>query len=356
MIPGASLARRVAIAIARGPVGAVTTSILERARDWPADRLVVLTYHRVAPATERIDLHPGLLGPDAAGFRAQAEHLARHASVVDLATVLAAVDGDRRLPPRSVMFTFDDAYEDVARHAWPTLRTLGLPAVMFVPTAAPGDRPSWWWDRLHAAIALGRRPSRLETPVGTLRLDTPAGRASAFGALRHHVKTLAPDAALEFVDAVVDDLDGPDGPSPVIGWEELRRMSAEGMTLAPHSRTHAILTTLDDDRLREELTVPFEDLRREVGAAPPVLAYPSGIHDERVRTAARAAGYRLAFTTARGAIPSLRRMDPLALPRVNVGSRTNLTLLRLQVAPATDALANARALVPPRRRPDRSVT
>ncbi len=356
MITPTSRVRRIAITIARGPVGSGVASVLERARGWPADRLVVLTYHRVAPASERPDLHPGLLGPDAAGFRAQAEHLARHASVVDLATVLAAVEGDRALPPRSVLLTFDDAYEDVARHAWPTLRALGLPAVMFVPTAAPNGRPSWWWDRLHAAIALGRRPARLETPVGTLRLDTPARRSSAFGALRDHVKTLAPEAQLELVDAVVRDLEGPDGPSPVIDWEALRRMSTEGMTIAPHSRTHAILTTLDDARLREELETPFEDLRREIGAAPPALAYPSGIHDDRVRLAVRAAGYRLAFTTARGAIPSLHRMDPLALPRINVGSRTNLAVLRLQVAPATDALAiGAAGRRDPRPR-DRSVT
>ena len=83
---------------------------------------------------------------------------------------------------------------------------------------------------------------------------------------------------------------------------------------------------------------PLDDLRRETGEAIPVLAYPSGIHDARVRAAAAAAGYRIAFTTRRGAITSLRRADPLALPRVNVGGRTTLALLRMQLAPAWDRL------------------
>lgn len=330
--------RELALRATRGPLGSVVAGAFERAGTWPRDRLVALTYHRVAPRGARPDLHPGLVSADPAGFREQAEWLARHATVVDVAAVLRAADG-QPLPPRSVLITFDDAYADVADHAWPVLRELGLPAVMFVPTGAPDAGTAFWWDRLHAAIELGARPARLLTSVGELQLDTPAGRDAAFATIRGHVKALPHDAAMATVDELVADLRGPDIASPVLGWAALRRVASEGLALAPHSRTHPVLPAVDDEQLRQELLAPLEDLRRETGEAIPVLAYPSGIHDGRVRAAAADAGYRLAFTTRRGAIAALRRADPLALPRINVGGRTNLALLRMQLAPAWDRLA-----------------
>lgn len=342
MIPGTGLARTLAICATRGPFGSIIAGGLERVRAWPRDRLVVLTYHRVAPPGVRPDLHPGLVSADPEAFHEQVTWVARRATVVDLATVLRAADGEP-LPPRSVLITFDDAYADVAEHAWPVLRELGLPAVMFVPTGAPDGGGAFWWDRLHAAIELGSRPRRLRTPAGELGLDTPAGRATAFAAIREHVKTLPHEEAMATVDALVVDLRGPAVPPAALDWPALRRLAAQGLTLAPHSRTHPVLPTVDDERLRVELLAPLDDLRREVGEAPPVLAYPSGIHDGRVRAAAADAGYRLAFTTRRGAIASLRAADPMALPRVNVGGRTTLALLRMQLAPAWDRLAGRAA-------------
>lgn len=338
MIRGVGWTRELVVRAARGPLGSVVAGTLERAGAWPRDRLVVLTYHRVAPKGARPDLHPGLVSADPAGFREQASWLARHATVVDLAAVLRAADGEP-LPPRSVLITFDDAYADVAEHAWPVLRELGLPAVLFVPTGAPDAGTAFWWDRLHAAIELGARPERLRTSFGEVRLATPVDRAAAFAAIRGHLKTLPHDAAMTTVDELVADLRGPDVPSPVLGWAALRRVASEGLALAPHSRTHPVLPAVDDERLRHELQAPLDDLRREVGGAIPVLAYPSGLHDARVRAAAADAGYRIAFTTRRGAVTALRRADPLALPRVNVGGRTSLSLLRMQLAPAWDRLA-----------------
>ena len=55
---------------------------------------------------------------------------------------------------RVVVAFFDDGYLDFAEHAWPTLQSLGIPAVLFVPTAFPDHPgPGFWWDRLYAGPA-----------------------------------------------------------------------------------------------------------------------------------------------------------------------------------------------------------
>lgn len=50
---------------------------------------------------------------------------------------------DGALPERPVIVTFDDAYRDTLEVAWPVLRALDVPAVVFVPTAYIGQASSW---------------------------------------------------------------------------------------------------------------------------------------------------------------------------------------------------------------------
>jgi len=69
------------------------------------------------------------------------------------------------IPPRTVVLTFDDAYESVYLNAWPILRELRLPATVFVSTAyLDDDRPfpfdPWGVAYEHEAPAETYRPLR----------------------------------------------------------------------------------------------------------------------------------------------------------------------------------------------------
>jgi peptidoglycan/xylan/chitin deacetylase (PgdA/CDA1 family) len=90
------------------------------------------------------------------------------------------------------------------------------------------------------------------------------------------------------------------GDEPLADWEELRTFAQAGGVLASHCRTHPSLPELDDDALEDELAGARRELEDRLPDAPPFFAYPYGLHDERVRSAVAAAGYRLAFTTEPG--------------------------------------------------------
>jgi peptidoglycan/xylan/chitin deacetylase (PgdA/CDA1 family) len=87
---------------------------------------------------------------------------------------------------------------------------------------------------------------------------------------------------------------------PVASWDELRQFQAAGGVVASHCRGHPRLPELDDETLRDEVTGSLSDLRAQLEHVAPLLAYPHGRHDERVRSAVAAAGYRAAFTTEPG--------------------------------------------------------
>lgn len=51
-----------------------------------------------------------------------------------LAAVKAFYRGEKTLPKKAVLLTFDDCYQSQLKYAYPLLKELDIPAVMFVPT------------------------------------------------------------------------------------------------------------------------------------------------------------------------------------------------------------------------------
>jgi peptidoglycan/xylan/chitin deacetylase (PgdA/CDA1 family) len=87
---------------------------------------------------------------------------------------------------------------------------------------------------------------------------------------------------------------------PVATWDELATLQAAGGVAASHGRRHPKLSFLDDEALDDELAGALRDLDAHLPEVTPLLAYPHGDYDERVRTKTIAAGYRAAFTTQPG--------------------------------------------------------
>jgi len=142
----------------------------------------------------------------------------------------------------------------------------------------------------------------------------------------------APLLVPELESADRDDLEG----LLTMSWDDLRRLGASGVALGSHTVTHAHLTRVEDTELGRELSESKQRIEDELGRSCRLLAYPYGEHDERVRTAARNAGYERAF--------GLRepRGDPFALPRVDLYRRHTVLRTLVRVAnfslsrPATD--------------------
>lgn len=322
---------------ARGPVAAALVGALERSAPWRRGVLAVLTYHRVDDPEARPDVSPALLSATPPAFAEQIADLARHYRPVSMAEVLEAIDDPGRLPPRAVHVTFDDAYADFATHAWPVLRAWSVPATLFVPTAYPGTAgPGFWWDRLWNAVSTTARDTISLDPVGRLHLGDLAARRSAMRAMQASLKARPHDEAMADVERIVTELSVPAGetvipPMPaVLDWAALRRLAADGVTLAPHTRSHLLLDRVPFDAAVAEIAGAHEDLEREVGPTPRVLAYPSGAHDGMAVEAARRAGMVLAVTTERGG-NDLRHADRLRIRRINVGGRARSPLIRAQL-------------------------
>jgi peptidoglycan/xylan/chitin deacetylase (PgdA/CDA1 family) len=321
---------RFGTAMLQSPLFDSVVRMVEGIDREPNGVLRVLTYHRV----ERADADPAPQGgvtasPEA--FAAQMDFLAARCHVLSVDDVLREFESPRGLPRRAVLITFDDGYRDFRANAWPVLKARGLPVVVFIPTAFPGDPTRWfWWDRLHHALgATAQRELRL-SETSRLRLETPADREQAFAELRARAKSMEHEQALAWVNGICDTLGIPPPPSPVMDWSEIRALAAEGVRFASHTRTHPLLTRIPVDDVRRELVTARGDLERELGSTPAAIAYPAGAFDDQVVRMAREAGYGLGFTTVRGVNP-MGIADPLRLRRINVGRGTTSPIFRGQL-------------------------
>ena len=326
----------VSIAMRTTAAGSLVSAI-DRIDRWPSDRLAVLTYHRVDEPDRRRDLDPSLVSATPIEFGHQVQLISERFRPIGADELLAVRAGQGRLPPRAVLVTFDDGYADFAANAWPVLRQYGVPVTLFVTTDGRDDPSTrFWWDRLSAALNSTDRVDLPASPIGAISLASAARRRAAGMRFKSYLKGLPHDAAMDALELLMGELGAvePSGPGALLSWREISTLAEEGVTIAPHTRTHPVLTRVAPDRLAREIDGSHGDLEARVGNVVPLFAYPAGGHDRSVAEAVERAGLRAAFTTVRGS-NDLRRADWYRLRRINVGRRTRPPLLHAQLLATT---------------------
>jgi peptidoglycan/xylan/chitin deacetylase (PgdA/CDA1 family) len=153
--------------------------------------------------------------------------------------------------------------------------------------------------------------------------------------VRDHALEILDDLRIPATVFVVTEVQGVDPPfwpgaARTLDRDELRAIADSGVRLGSHTRTHASLTDIDDAPLRDELLRSREALDELTDDASGVLAYPFGHQDERVRQAARDAGFRAACTFTFGRVTT--STDRYAIPRFCMGSQHHRARLAYQLA------------------------
>lgn len=264
-----------------------------------ASKFVVLTYHRVLDDPD--PLHPAVCHRDR--FAGQLRWLRRGFNVVPLAeAVQRAQDGS--LPARAVCITFDDGYRDNHDNALPMLQAAGLPATFFVATGYLNDGVMWN-DQVFEAVR--RRPAGdwdlTGIGLGLRRVDGLDGRRRLAQEIIVHLKHQHPDRRADSARAVYEQ--GGGGLDRIMMTDaEVRALADAGMAIGGHTVTHPILTSLDDERARQEIADGRRALQDIAGQAVTLFAYPNGKpggdYDARHARMASEAGFEAAFSTQWG--------------------------------------------------------
>jgi hypothetical protein len=116
-------------------------------------RVLIISYHRVvADFAEEKDRSIPTLNVEQRTFRRHLQALQETHDIVSLDDALSVLDGSRGANRDVAVITFDDGYRDVYTHAFPVMRDMRVPGVVYVPSAFVGTGRALGHDRLHLAL------------------------------------------------------------------------------------------------------------------------------------------------------------------------------------------------------------
>nr|MDQ3879379.1 polysaccharide deacetylase family protein [Actinomycetota bacterium] len=104
--------------------------------------------------------------------------------------------------------------------------------------------------------------------------------------------------------------DVPGSAGKLLSRSDVVELVSAGADIGSHSMTHPDLRKLDDEQLARELTESKELIEDATQRECSTLAYPFGLYDDRVASAAQRSGYRIAFAWLPGP------WNPFAAPRL----------------------------------------
>ena len=199
-------------------------------------RLPVLMYHHVGPSQP--DSEPALF-VSAERFERQLRYLVKRGYTgIRPWDWIAWVREGKPLPAKAVLLTFDDAIEDLEKHAFPVLERYGFPAVVFVPTHCIGKGNLWNFSQGYKW-------------------------------------------------------------RPCLTAGQIQYWSKRGIEFGAHSRNHPDLTQLGEPELEDEVAGSQSDMEKIIGSPVTTFAYPYGPYNEAAEACVRR-HFDLGFTTDEG--------------------------------------------------------
>lgn len=191
----------------------------------------ILMYHYVEDIPVPSAINPNL-------FKKEMIFLKENCNPITMSDLIGYVEGHKILPDNSVLITFDDGTMDFYNKAFPILKELSLPAILYIATGYIGKY----------------MPS-----------------------LSHNWKY------------------------EMLGWDEVREISqCENIEIGAHSVTHPRFNLISNDEIRYEVIKSKEVLEKTIGKQVIHFSYPKGYANREIIEIVKDAGYKTAVTSDEG--------------------------------------------------------
>lgn len=281
-----------------------------------SNKLPILIYHRVL---EQRDPYRDCT-PTLAEFQAQMMVLQRYYRPVSLEEGICLLK-QNKLPANSVCITFDDGYLDNLTLAAPLLKSMDIPATVYVASAfSQGD--NMWNDNLidlisdqslvefeFSAIGLGKR-----------RVSDVSERKLLIREVLKLIKYIPVGERKTLVDNLVAQHRSTAFTSKMMSGEQWAQLANYNVAVEAHTHDHPIMSVLPVEEQRSQLEQNLACLRQQhldidnIGFAYPNGKFTTDYTDETANLVEQL-GFKYAVTTHHGiCTPS---SDFFQLPRVS---------------------------------------
>ncbi len=267
--------------------------------------LMALTYHRI---TDEPDVHDPLK-VSAANFEKQILFLKKNYTIISGEQLAYIIKNNKTFPENSCLITFDDGWRDNYTNAFPILKKYGVPAIIFIATDYIGTNNIFWHEKLCNILLKASDYRRLDNIKNKWPVSIEAKITNIINAPEHQkrflindlvefLKSYSPDKINDFIKEleilfdVVEEVSQP----LMLSWEQAKEMSQDNICFGSHTKSHAILTQISNNKAVEELRESKEIIEKRLNQPVHFLSYPNGNYNASIVKIAEKAGYFASFT------------------------------------------------------------
>jgi peptidoglycan/xylan/chitin deacetylase (PgdA/CDA1 family) len=301
--------------------------------------LSIVMYHYVR---DRVHTrYPGLKVRSVEEFDGQLDYITTHYRVCSTREVLAAASGERPLPPRACLLTFDDGLIDHYTTVFPRLVERGLPGSFYAPVAAVEERRVLDTHKIQIILSEGPDHGKVARRILDMLEDyrgqweLPAAdalyrqyaQASRFDGpevifIKRTLQRGLPEAVRAAITGrLFEEHAGADESTVArelyMDLAQLRTMVRFGMEVGGHGADHVWLDSLEPSAQAREIERTAAFLGRVHGQSPRgwTMCYPFGAYNRDTLGLLPGAGCHLGLTTRVDVASDLGA--PLELPRLD---------------------------------------
>jgi peptidoglycan/xylan/chitin deacetylase (PgdA/CDA1 family) len=283
----------------------------------------ILFYHRFSEASFDFDQLPHL---DIQDFKRQVCHIKRWYAVITMDELASNLAEENHFASPSIVITIDDGYLNNYTLAYPILRTLGLPAIIYLTTGFIGTNKATWVDDLMDMLFLTKAETlRLPKLLGEkiLYISTRSQKRDAVKILFNVMLKLEHERKLLIMQTLskslgVEEIWGSHAERKMLNWNEVIEMSRNGISIGAHTVNHSTLSKMHVREAKREISGSKIEIEAKVGHRIRHFAIPNGkIEDfnEELKEFCKEIGFKTVVSTEPGLVSA--KSDPYFLRRIN---------------------------------------
>lgn len=301
--------------------------------------LSILAYHSIQQPVADYPYNHEIISAYPNIFERQMAFIAQHFNVINFYNLANLVDpaasADRfaeKVPPNSLIVTFDDGYADNMLTAMPIIKAYDLTAVVYISTDFVDQQRLFWFDEI--AYLIRHWPDgHFSLAAGDFVADlTKDNREEIRKALGRFLQTLTDRQRLALIEEIKSIAPIEIKPhdfhhAAPLSWAQIKALRAAGIEVGSHTRSHGFLDTMTDDELHQQILGSKQHIEAQLEEPIISFSYPNGNFNQQVVQKVVQAGYKFAVGYEH-AVVHLPGLNPYLMPRIHVETDVSLPLFK----------------------------